>query len=464
MGNIYVVNDIRMARRNNAAKKRYLPAEAPEYRKKGFASLSKYRDWQLEQNEVEARRRLAAGKRKSILRTLDIANLSNVRCRDIHDPVQAEICRALKRSRFSRILRATLLHLESRSKLLQSCEYIKGICALVDWCCSWRRLIEDWRPQSHNPGRQFASLLRHLLADFDVPVFMDAAWLSDNKLQQAWFVHIAGGRNIRSAAGLPVPLTKKMAHHFLRAPVTYGIEEALRWGQVHALGGDKRLADALRDTRLVRHFEHNEFWLSVLRFFIAHPFLDLMHVNPIVDFIQYQRFEQREVFVARGVTETQPPPQPNFSMRGRSPEALLRQVEGWHRRLGRESSGASLQWQRSPMREYSRSEGSSEKGNRRIWTIRELLSARELINEGRRMQHCVASYARSCYAGRSSIWTLEMCDDIGTHKLLTIEVANVGRRIVQARGKRNRMPSAKELSILRYWAAREDIRLAPHIV
>jgi hypothetical protein len=50
---------------------------------------------------------------------------------------------------------------------------------------------------------------------------MDAAWrdnTSEARRHQDWFVHIGRGDNIRRAAGLPVPLTKLMAHHVLLAP------------------------------------------------------------------------------------------------------------------------------------------------------------------------------------------------------------------------------------------------------
>ena len=59
----------------------------------------------------------------------------------------------------------------------------------------------------------------------------------------------------------------------------------------------------------------------------------------------------------------------------------------------------------------------------KFWAIRELLSSDELIYEGRAMQHCVRTYARSCYAGRASIWTMETEDEEGRDKVLTIEVS-----------------------------------------
>ena len=42
----------------------------------------------------------------------------------------------------------------------------------------------------------------------------------------------------------------------------------------------------------------------------------------------------------------------------------------------------------------------------------------------------------------------------GTEKAITIEVRNRARQICQARGKRNRMPTPKERSMMRRWADR----------
>ena len=75
----------------------------------------------------------------------------------------------------------------------------------------------EWRPDSHNGRKQFGSLARHLLANYDVPAFMDIAWFfgeeDEARQQQGWFVHVGTGGNIRKA-DVPLTLTKKMAHLF----------------------------------------------------------------------------------------------------------------------------------------------------------------------------------------------------------------------------------------------------------
>src|SRR5262249_40962741 len=152
--------------------------------------------------------------------------------------------------------------------------------------------------------------------------------------QQFWFIWLGAGCSVRWL-DLPLPFTKRMAHFFGQAPSDYSIEAALRWGQVLGLGGDARLARAVIGTRLGTHFQHEDFWIEVLRFFIATPTLDLAQAGPIIDFIHYQKFVPQQVAVAPGRIEHRQPAQPNFSVKGRTPASLLKLVTLWHQSLGR---------------------------------------------------------------------------------------------------------------------------------
>jgi hypothetical protein len=294
---------------------------------------------------------------------------------------------------------------------------------------------------------------------------MDSAWFKgvaeQAQQQQRWFLHVGRGENIRTA-DLPLPYTKRMAHHFMQAPGDFTIAAALRWGQIHALGGDARLVRAVVGTRLGTNFEQDEFWTTVLSFLIANPMLDLAHVGPIIDFIHHQKFLPQEVVVAPGVVERKPPPQPDLTMKGRSAASLLRQVEAWHCRLAKVQQ-PQADWPASGITPLEFIEGSERGGNIRIWTIRELLSTKALVAEGRAMKHCVGSYARSCAHGVCSIWTLEAETFEGRSKLLTIEVQNGTRLICQARGKCNAMPAEKHRGILRRWAEMAGLQLGRYI-
>ena len=335
----------------------------------------------------------------------------------------------------------------------------QGIIALIEDKDSWIRPLETWCVETPHPREQFSELLRHLFADYDVPRFMDEAWLSGNRVHQNWFKLIAAGHNIRTASGLPFVLTKKMAHHFLTAPKHYSIAEALRWGQAHALGGNGHLVEALRGTHLVRAldredtdtqdfwFVEDDFWISVIRFFIQNP-METQHIGPIIDYIRHQKYIGQ-------------PAHPNFSMKRRTPEALLREVIAWHQELYRtpeakkEKEMRQCRWKGSGIGAFHFQQGS------RTWAIMELTNKDELHSEGKMMRHCVLTYLKLCMSGKTSIWSMAMKDEGGNslEKTLTIEVELPARWITQVRGKSNRLPTKEEINILKRWAAKEDLKI-----
>jgi hypothetical protein len=390
--------------------------------------------------------------------------------------VAAAIARNKDRGEKRKRLAEFLLHLERTSDLVfatteierQPVLYLEGIIRLHERRGQWIRDPAVWRPQSHNAARQFSSLARHLIARYEVPAFLDSAWLRTDRgasRYRDWFAHIAAGGNIRTAK-TPYPFTKMMAHHFVHAPGDVTIEGALMLADIKALGGGERLANAMMGTRLGTRIETNEerrtFWLSVYRFFIANPMLDLRHAGPIVDFLAHQKFETQEVMVGPGRAEVRQPPQPNLTMARRTPESLLRQVEAWHGELRTIRANDNRFWKSSGIPGLSVQTGPRDRPEEQLlWTFRELLSSQDLIDNGRRMKHCVASYAQSCVRGACSIWTLERryrdSESARGDTILTLEV-DAARTLVQARGQQNRMPTDPEKALITQWMTKANLK------
>src|SRR5206468_8379399 len=132
-----------------------------------------------------------------------------------------------------------------------------------------------------------------------------------------------------------------------------------------------------------------------------------------------------------GVVGKQPPPRPDYSMKGRTVASILRQVEDWHKELGLDTQQPSLSWRHSTLKDFRLVEGSEALGNMRVWTITELLTSRALILEGQAMRHCVATYAKSCADRQTSIWSMLMESQKGRHRVLTIEVDLTRRTVCQ---------------------------------
>src|ERR1700761_9329537 len=83
------------------------------------------------------------------------------------------------------------------------------------------------------------------------------------------------------------------------------------------------------------------------------------------------------------------------------------------------------------------------------WQITELTDSAQLRREGAALRHCVASYVYNCSRGVSSIWSLRSWRGEKIRHLLTVEVNQQGRAVVQARGRDNRWPAGKPLEFLR---------------
>jgi PcfJ-like protein len=359
-----------------------------------------------------------------------------------------------------------IMQLKEKTKLLDQVKnpYIVPIAKIVVREDQWIRPFDDWEPKSYNHERQFSSLVRHLFAKYEVPLFFDSVWfkitcnwdsLDD---EEDWFIHVGSGQNIFTAYNFikRFPMTKKMVHFFMQAPDHYSLKQAWWYGQIRALGGQPRLVDIIRETKMnnVSLTEH-EFCLSMIRFFIANPMLDLAQVSPIIDYIWHQKYESHRDFIERGRLGTVKPPQPNFSMTGRTVESLLIQVNRWHRQLGKEK-GVPTSWDHSKdINDFEMKEG------KKCWSINELLSSKELANEGRQMKHCVASYAQSCARGATSIWSMSVDSDGIFEKLVTIEVRR--NEVSQVRGKNNRFVMPKELAIINRWATKENLKVSNYI-
>jgi len=358
--------------------------------------------------------------------------------------------------------RTTLLHPTHRAGDHRR-QINDGLLALALYHGDWLRPVESWRPDQQNSYPVFAALAQHLFARYPVPACMTSVWfnlpIGARLPQHIWYKHLGLGRSIRTAS-VPLRLTRAMAHLFTQAPHYFSAVAALRWAQVRGLGGDDALARVIVGTRLGKVLENEGFWETVLEFFVKHSLLDRAQVGPIVDFLQHQRFEWREGVSSTGAFGKQPPPQPEFSMKGRTPASMSRLVAAWHRQLGQELQQPTLCWRHSTVKDFQMVEGSAELGNSRMWTISELLTNRALFLEGQAMRHCVATYARNCFRRQTSIWTMQIEHAKGRHRVMTIEVDLPRRVICQARKKSNQRPHGREMEVLECWANEQGLRVA----
>jgi hypothetical protein len=325
------------------------------------------------------------------------------------------------------------------------------------------RRVEAWTGSDAGWQGAAAALAQHAIGVYRVPAFLASAWYTADddawgEAKRSWFTAHAAGRSFRSL-DLPIPMSRRMEHAFLRSPAHAEIGRAMRRAELLTLGADAAFADAILATRPAQSLEHGDFWRTAWIFLIANArAIPRDQLAPIVDFLHGIRHERVSVETPSGI-EDRGPQDPQFSLQGRTVRSVLRLMAEWHRALGR--IPGRLEWPPSvhrPMTVELPAEDEDAPPTR--WELIELTSAAMLREEGAALKHCVASYGRLCANGRSRIWSLRRRRDGPPRPVLTIEVDPSRRAIVQVRGLYNRSPMGRSWQLVQTWARREQLRLS----
>ncbi|OWP61557.1 hypothetical protein CDA63_18755 [Hymenobacter amundsenii] len=338
-----------------------------------------------------------------------------------------------------------------QTDILNRPELVPAVAAICRLYYYRRRELSDWQPQRRNAYRQLYSLVRHLFDEFgDVPCWVVEAWATGQLTQHGLdlarlTVHLGSGQALRTFAGLPVPLTRRLEHALRQAPCEYSFVQALRYAQLADLGA-LALLEPLLATRLGQETGPDDaFWLTVVAFFRDAPMVDPWQLGPVCDWI-HQR---------RTVGTDGEPPQPGFSLKGRRMDSVLRLTTRWHRRTHRARTywgyGLSLAttWAGLPIADFE--------AHGTVWVlITQVLGYGQLLEEGSTQKHCVSSYAYSCLRGRCGIFSLRLHGA----RALTVEV-RPNRQIVQIRGRENRAATEQERYWLTQWASKAGLSFLP---
>jgi len=312
-------------------------------------------------------------------------------------------------------------------------------------------------PRSRNLDKQLAGLLNHMYVRYPVPSFLYDCCRKEtgdpfecmHDLYRQWFVCLAqGGSFPKLVKGF---MTSREASVFLGAPAANRIHENVWWAKMRMAGIPLGTIEKLNERVFAQYFFDDPYGrlAEVIQFFARyHAQMDRVSFGEITDFLAWKLRNDRR-----------------FSLKGRTLSSVTKLTNEWHVLMQKAKLGQSIEWKGLgiPPWEYE--------AKQRIWSVEELRSNRDLMNEGRKQKHCVYSYVHWCVAGRSAVFSLrayrKVVKDYSEEGMLiwdktleqtriTIEI-NSSRRIVQVRGPLNRAATDEEKGILRMWAGEKGV-------
>ncbi len=327
------------------------------------------------------------------------------------------------------------------------------------------RTLESWRvPRSKDEYVIFKSLFLHLLVPYKIPKCAEKAIehfglyrLSSNQLEVEIMFHLVKGNGIHQYPKLPIEMNSKMNFLLQQAPAHLDLSQGMWWAKIRSMGASNSIALQLIDNFYVEIDTVWRAWYNDLIFFLNRfPTISKSDLKNILRFIIAQKKDGINLKI-KGSNELiwVPALFPEFKFKGRTVDSVLKFVEKWRAyvRLIKEAGVAGV-FKVSAVQPMRISQG------KKLIRIRQIMNLKNLVLEGNKMNHCVATYAGECLSGTSSIWSMSEILTIGKMKrLITIEVEEKTKKILELSGNSNRDLHEIEKRWLKMWAEKEGLKI-----
>ena len=338
----------------------------------------------------------------------------------------------------------------------------------------------SWKPHSFNVRNQHLEFLKCFVYPYPLPVvllwashcpeyFIDTKGTSVGspnrgfiKLAKKWIVDIVRGESFFKQNKLF--FTKTEAHYFLSSKVPYvdatSVIKLYFYAKSRARSLNHKLSMMIADVFTIK-------FANLFMNKLVEGFMDLLARTPeyrydrsmlgdMADFVLSKIQEDKK---NRGRQEA-------YSFSGRTITSVIKMTNEWHEKVRREAEAQRIVRWREENRNHEKCKAidtSNWKGmgisqfryetEECIWTITELRTAQNLVNEGRKMKNCVASYAYNCALGSSAIFSMERIylESQLIGKVATLEVNPSNRTLVQAKGVCNCALTSKVMSVVIRW-------------
>ena len=256
----------------------------------------------------------------------------------------------------------------------------------------------------------------------------------------------------------------------LTTPVDCTFNEAYRRAQLISLGGDDQLFFQLMGSQFggitnspKYDKKQEDFWISVMKFFIENTMIAPEKISEIIDYIVDQKYTVKRRMVDGGkmIAEID---QPNFTMKGRTAMSLINHSDDWHTflRINGKRLKDAVEWEKANIADIKLENGEWD------YRIIQLHSAKALVDEGNVMKHCVGSYANYCARGICAIFSFRVSNlskGIYSKSEITLEVRLENHRkiLTQTKAVRNTQPTAYYMGIVKKWCDANEIQISQYI-
>ena len=306
----------------------------------------------------------------------------------------------------------------------------------------------------------YFQIVYNFYSDYGISYFFIQAFLRGglNKQEYKWFCDVLHGKNLVYSENLPFKLTKKVGHFFNVLPLdrernynqslykyiemyygfscyNYSLTQSLIYCAIYFEVRDANYTqEALRN---LRSTDNLDFWISTLCI-LHHKGLSAINLNQVIDYIYDQVIRNGRV----------------IDFKKKKLSNLIEEAFHWHEALALMRTGKYKRIAKLPK---SNIDKYSIEHKDKKYTIRQLLTNKELIEEGRTLFHCVGTYTDNCIERGSFVFSLRLDNEQKeTIPLITIEVRE--GKIYQSKGKRNRSCSIEEDLIIQGWAKENKLK------
>ncbi len=334
---------------------------------------------------------------------------------------------------------------------------IPAVMRLCAYEAMWLRKPEEWQPNPNDEAlEQWADLLRHLLAQFPVPGFLDAAWQIKgtlNHFERDCWCALGYGRSVKKVAGFPESVSSRVLHLALTSGEGLSLTSAIWHAQLKYLDATPALQSAVMASRVPHELSNHALWVRVIAKFAA-------GANDMSGQFALVADTLTAIKAHRGSDQVEQLlrlPLPSLIRHGIRFVTQLLQANG--HLLTEDQVRHSAE--RAELSRLAAASWVPMLGSVRLlgaWSVEELCNLDALKAEGRAMNHCVAGYAHRCKSGTSAIFSLRnhLTDAEGVTQgksYATIEVHPRTRQVVQVRAFRNKPASNSIMNKIQEWAA-----------